>query len=220
MLLSTVSRWTNSKPGCIVLGMTPPHAFHLAANLPHVHPLLPLDSQVAVKELREENERLRRDNERFVRLIDSGEWGRGRVAELVSAGGAGWHYPIRAPGAGPRLHSHIPHTANMGASRTRRTSASPCPAVGGVPPYRCGLLFRLRLSPVFKCTSSAPPVHAPGEVLKGERDALFKLIQSLRREYESVQAAKGAQDEELRALKERMLLGVSGAGRAPAAAPR
>lgn len=34
----------------------------------------------------EENERLRRDNERFVRLIDSGEWGRGRVAELVSAG--------------------------------------------------------------------------------------------------------------------------------------
>jgi hypothetical protein len=34
-----------------------------------------------------ENERLRRDNERFVRLIDSGEWGRGRVAELVAAGG-------------------------------------------------------------------------------------------------------------------------------------
>ena len=34
----------------------------------------------------EENERLRRDNERFVRLIDSGEWGRGRVAELVGAG--------------------------------------------------------------------------------------------------------------------------------------
>lgn len=31
----------------------------------------------------EENERLRRDNERFVRLIDSGEWGRGRVSELV-----------------------------------------------------------------------------------------------------------------------------------------
>ncbi len=39
-----------------------------------------------VKALTEENERLRRDNERFVRLIDSGEWGRGRVAELVSAG--------------------------------------------------------------------------------------------------------------------------------------
>lgn len=33
-----------------------------------------------------ENERLRRDNERFVRLIDSGEWGRGRVAELTQAG--------------------------------------------------------------------------------------------------------------------------------------
>lgn len=33
-----------------------------------------------------ENDRLRRDNERFVRLIDSGEWGRGRVAELTQAG--------------------------------------------------------------------------------------------------------------------------------------
>ncbi|GLC35838.1 hypothetical protein PLESTB_000499600 [Pleodorina starrii] len=86
---------------------------------------------VSVKELREENERLRRDNERFVRLIDSGEWGRGRVAELVSA----------------------------------------------------------------------------GEILKGERDALLKLIQSLRREYEAVQSAKSAQEEEMRALKERMLLG-------------
>lgn len=39
-----------------------------------------------MRELGEENERLRRDNERFVRLIDSGEWGRGRVAELVAAG--------------------------------------------------------------------------------------------------------------------------------------
>ncbi|GLI68927.1 hypothetical protein VaNZ11_013348 [Volvox africanus] len=86
---------------------------------------------VTVRELREENERLRRDNERFVRLIDSGEWGRGRVAELVSA----------------------------------------------------------------------------GEILKGERDALLKLIQSLRHEYEAVQAAKVAQDAEMQALKERMLLG-------------
>ena len=33
-----------------------------------------------------ENVRLRRDNERFVRLIDSGEWGRGRVSELMQAG--------------------------------------------------------------------------------------------------------------------------------------
>jgi hypothetical protein len=40
-----------------------------------------------LQRLQAENERLRRDNERFVRLIDSGEWGRGRVAELVSAGG-------------------------------------------------------------------------------------------------------------------------------------
>ena len=43
-----------------------------------------LASQVAG--MKAENERLRRDNERFVRLIDSGEWGRGRVAELTQAG--------------------------------------------------------------------------------------------------------------------------------------
>ena len=39
-----------------------------------------------VSAMKAENERLRRDNERFVRLIDSGEWGRGRVAELTQAG--------------------------------------------------------------------------------------------------------------------------------------
>ncbi|KAF8067181.1 hypothetical protein HT031_002228 [Scenedesmus sp. PABB004] len=87
--------------------------------------------------LQAENERLRRDNERFVRLIDSGEWGRGRVAELASA----------------------------------------------------------------------------GEVMRTERDALLALIGSLRREYEAVQAAKGAQEDELRALKERMALGGSARNR-------
>ena len=45
-------------------------------------------------------------------------------------------------------------------------------------------------------------------MLKGERDALMKLIQSMRREYEAVQGAKGAQEDEIRRLKERMLLGV------------
>lgn len=49
----------------------------------------------------------------------------------------------------------------------------------------------------------------PSQVLKGERDALLRLIQSMRKEYEAVQSAKGAQDDELRRLKERMLLGVS-----------
>ena len=52
-----------------------------------------------------------------------------------------------------------------------------------------------------------PPNHS--QVLKGERDALMKLIQSMRKEYEAVQGAKGAQEDELRRLKERMLLGVS-----------
>lgn len=53
--------------------------------------------QELLSRLQAENERLRRDNERFVRLIDSGEWGRGRVAEMVAAGevmqtGPTWQY--------------------------------------------------------------------------------------------------------------------------------
>jgi chromosome segregation ATPase len=43
-------------------------------------------AQTRVAALQQENERPRRDNERFVRIIDSGEWGRGRVVELVQAG--------------------------------------------------------------------------------------------------------------------------------------
>eukprot|EP00210_Caulerpa_lentillifera_P000651 g628.t1 len=35
-----------------------------------------------LKRLETENLKLRSDNERFVRLIDSGEWGRGRIQEL------------------------------------------------------------------------------------------------------------------------------------------
>lgn len=35
------------------------------------------------------------------------------------------------------------------------------------------------------------------------------LLQGMRHEYEAVQAAKGAQDSEMRAMKERMMLGVS-----------
>ncbi|KAL3152452.1 hypothetical protein ABBQ32_001497 [Trebouxia sp. C0010 RCD-2024] len=81
--------------------------------------------------MKAENERLRRDNERFVRLIDSGEWGRGRVAELTQA----------------------------------------------------------------------------GELMQSERDALLKLIQSLRHEYEAVQAAKLGQESEIQGLKEKMVLG-------------
>jgi hypothetical protein len=78
--------------------------------------------------LRQENERMRRDNERFVRIIDSGEWGRGRVAELVQA----------------------------------------------------------------------------GQILKQERDQLCQLMTHLRSDYEAVERAKVAQQEELVALKERM----------------
>jgi hypothetical protein len=78
--------------------------------------------------LRQENERMRRDNERFVRIIDSGDWGRGRVAELVQA----------------------------------------------------------------------------GQILKQERDQLRQLMAHLRSDYEAVERAKVAQQEELVALKERM----------------
>lgn len=65
-----------------------------------LRPPPPLPPQVAVKELREENERLRRDNERFVRLIDSGEWGRGRVSELVSAGACTHARPLASTRVG------------------------------------------------------------------------------------------------------------------------
>lgn len=91
-----------------------------------------LCSQVKLQELQNENARLRRDNERFVRLIDSGEWGRGRVEELTAA----------------------------------------------------------------------------GELMRAERDALLKLVQALRREYEAVQLAKEAQHDELRTLKDKMTVKV------------
>ena len=51
-----------------------------------------------------------------------------------------------------------------------------------------------------------------GEVMKGERDALMKLIGSLRREYEAVMDAKAAQEAELKDLKYR-ITNVGGAGR-------
>lgn len=37
--------------------------------------------------------------------------------------------------------------------------------------------------------------------MQGERDALLKLIQSLRHEYEAVQAAKLGQESEIQGLK-------------------
>ena len=39
-----------------------------------------------ISDMKAENEKLQRDNERFVRIIDSGDWGRSRVNELVKAG--------------------------------------------------------------------------------------------------------------------------------------
>lgn len=58
------------------------------------------------------------------------------------------------------------------------------------------------------CLQTSCCIHHAGEVLKGERDALLKLIQSLRREYEAVQMAKTNQEDELKQLKERMTVGV------------
>ena len=40
-----------------------------------------------------------------------------------------------------------------------------------------------------------------GELMQSERDALLKLIQSLRHEYEAVQAAKMGQESEIQGLK-------------------
>ncbi len=45
---------------------------------------------------------------------------------------------------------------------------------------------------------------AAGELMRAERDALLKLVQALRREYEAVQLAKESQHDELRALKDKM----------------
>lgn len=50
---------------------------------------------------------------------------------------------------------------------------------------------------------------AAGEVMRAERDALIKLVQALRREYECVQLAKEAQHDELRSIKDKMTVKVS-----------
>ena len=78
-----------------------------------------------------ENGQLRKDNERFVKLIDSGEWGRTRVKELSQA----------------------------------------------------------------------------GEVLRGERDALQKLITNLRVEHDNVRLQSAKNESELRKTKDRILSG-------------
>jgi hypothetical protein len=44
--------------------------------------------------------------------------------------------------------------------------------------------------------------------MRAERDALLKLVQALRREYEAVQLAKEAQHDELRSLKDKMTVKV------------
>lgn len=54
------------------------------------------------------------------------------------------------------------------------------------------------------CSCSFKPTVCPAE-----RDALLKLISSLRREYEAVQMAKNQQEEELKHLKDKMTVGVS-----------
>ena len=67
--------------------------------------------QAQLAQQRAENERLRRDNERFVRLIDSGEWGRGRVSELMQAGkhlGSQLQYLVPRPGLSQALQEWAP----------------------------------------------------------------------------------------------------------------
>lgn len=46
-----------------------------------------------------------------------------------------------------------------------------------------------------------PCACAAGQLMQSERDALLKLIQSLRHEYEAVQAAKMGQESEIQGLK-------------------
>eukprot|EP00891_Asterochloris_glomerata_P005550 jgi/Astpho2/5550/Aster-02810 len=136
---------------------------------------------------RAENERLRRDNERFVRLIDSGEWGRGRVSELMQAG----------KHVGPQLEYFAAARSSAGMG-----------SLGQLGPF----------AHLPACSQLSGPTDAKvhgcqGEVLKGERDALLKLVQALRREYEAVQLAKTGQQAELQSIKERMLAGGSARNR-------
>lgn len=66
----------------------------------------------------------------------------------------------------------------------------------------CGVVcFRLLLWKLVSCPARPPHECAAGELMQSERDALLKLIQSLRHEYEAVQAAKMGQESEIQGLK-------------------
>ncbi|KAJ9510458.1 hypothetical protein QJQ45_015931, partial [Haematococcus lacustris] len=148
-----------------------------------------------LRDMQEENERIRRDNERFVRLIDSGEWGRGRVAELVAAGEVmkGERdallklIQVRRRALRPDHRSTSSHARC--SARMRRVSIfydscarSTLGRATNVPEY-----FKFGVSELLRC--------------------IDPLLQGMRREYEAVQQAKEAQVDEFKAIKDRMLLG-------------
>lgn len=54
---------------------------------------------------------------------------------------------------------------------------------------------------VISCPDVLPCEFTAGQLMQSERDALLKLIQSLRHEYEAVQAAKMGQESEIQGLK-------------------
>ncbi|KAF5825875.1 hypothetical protein DUNSADRAFT_6226, partial [Dunaliella salina] len=175
-----------------MLNSTLARAFYTWLNEVEQHKL---DTQMSTKEelaikvrdQQEENERLRRDNERFVRLIDSGEWGRGRVSELVSAGeilkgerdallkliqvrgGAG--KPVDTPEVcgfeGGRLDTCVWVWVSelVSAGEILRTSGTCCSSS-----YRFGAGVR-------SGAGFSSYRQSAGNILKSERDALLKLTQ-------------------------------------------
>jgi hypothetical protein len=82
-------------------------------------------AQVRARDLAAENERLRRDNERFVRLIDSGEWGR------WACGWAGWEGVTIGCGGHPYGIVHVYGMLESQAGPTpARTARRPLRAQG------------------------------------------------------------------------------------------
>lgn len=120
--------------------LPPPSAF-----LPACHPCSLADR---AERLQGEAAQLAADNERLCRVVDSGDWGRARVQELVQVGGAkegvggsGAHHMVGL-GAGAGADYHKPGLTNISA---------------------------------FGAATAAPQA---GRVLQEERDALARLVAS------------------------------------------
>jgi hypothetical protein len=145
--------------------------------------------------LRAENGRMRRDNERFVRIIDSGEWGRGRVAELVQAG----QVLKQERDQLRQLMGHL-----------RCTPEAFCFCFLHARLHTCATRLFQSIALCLRCARrNVELVRRPVWL---EHVCLYRaahrcdsvVVCRCRSDYESVERAKVAQQQELSALKERM----------------